>query len=63
MTARTMAQLLDRPVAYRIPGTDLIVHGTVTDVRIRFGDTDVEFTPDAGEGTKWLSQQSVTYRD
>ena len=63
MTVREMAQLIGRPVAYRVPGTELIVHGTVSDVRARFGETDVEFTPDAGSGTKWLSQHSVSYRD
>ena len=63
MTARDMAALLDQPVGYRIPGTDLVVHGTVADVRTRFGAVDVLFVPTAGTGTKWMSRDSVTLLD
>ena len=63
MTARDMAQLLDARVSYRVPGTDLLVHGAIADVRTRFGAVDVLFTPEAGSGTKWMSRDSVTLLD
>ena len=59
VTARDMAKLLDQYVGYRVPGTDLIVHGVVADVRTRFGAVNVLFTPAAGTGSKWLSRDSV----
>jgi hypothetical protein len=54
---KTLAALIGRQAAYRVGGMTFTV--TVTDVRSRYGNVDVEITPVHGAGYQWVQLTSV----
>jgi hypothetical protein len=60
-TATELAREIGQRMSYVPPSTPtMIIYGTVQDARLRFGQVDVLFVPDAGAGSAWLARTSVT---
>jgi len=58
MTVSEMAALIGNTGSYRV-GRDLQFEIRVVDVRTRYGTVDVQIIPLAGNGSQWVSLDSV----
>lgn len=66
MTARALAEHVNRDALYRPKGTGLgtFAYPVYTlDARVTYGRIHVQITPKGGEGVAWVEATHLTYTD
>ena len=60
MTAREIAELLDKQATLELQGSGLVIGVRIVNARENFGRIDVLVTPMEGSGQAWVNAERVT---